>query len=199
MSKIQILKAEERSVLGTGAARELRRRNMVPAIVYGAGKEQVLMSLSSKEITLQYRKQGFLSHIFDIQVGKITYRALPKDIQLHPVTDEIEHIDFIHINENEKIKANITLQFVNEAKCPGIKQGGILNIVRHSLEIYCLPNNIPEFIEIDAAELSLGQTIHVSDLVLPKGIETKVDPEATIAAIVGGKASAEESSSEAGK
>ncbi len=190
------LKAEERAATGTGPARALRRRNMVPAIIYGAGKAEVLFAVPEKEMTLQYFKQGFLSHMFDIEVGKKVYRALPKSVQLHPVTDKIEHIDFIHVNENEKIKINITLHFINEEKCPGIKQGGILNIVRHELEVYCLPSNIPENIEIDIAEIGLGQSIHVSDVVLPKGVETKVDLTAAVAAIVAGKVALEDANAE---
>jgi len=193
MVNIYSLAGEERAVAGTGAARAVRRNGMVPGVIYGAGKEQVLLSLPKKELKSHYYKQGFLSHMFDISVGKHKYRVLPKDVQLHPVTDEIEHIDFVHINENSKIKIHVTLHFINEAKCPGLKQGGVLNISRHDLEVYCLPNNIPEVIEVDIANLAVGQTIHVNDLVLPKGIETKIDKETTIAAIVTGKVNEEES------
>ena len=160
---------------------------MVPATIYGAGKAQVMLALPLKELTLEYRKQGFLSHMFDIQVGKDKYRVLPKAIQLHPVTDQIEHMDFIHIDKNTKVKANVSIHFINEAKCPGVKQGGVLTIARHNLEIYSLPDSIPESIEIDVINLNVGQSIHVSDVVLPKGVETKLDPAITIAAIVVGK------------
>lgn len=188
------LKAEERAITGTGPARALRRRKMIPAIIYGAGKTEVLFAVSEKEMTMQYHKQGFLSHVFDIEVGKKTYRALPKSIQLHPVTDAIEHIDFIHINENEKIKMNVTLHFINEDKCPGIKQGGILNVARHDIEIYCLPSNIPEAIEIDLASVELGKSIHVSDVKLPKGVEVKLDDSTTIATVAAGKAASADDS-----
>ena len=191
------LKAEARTEVGAGATREIRSRGLIPAIIYGANKPAVMVAISAKELTLQYHKKGFLSHMFDIEVGKHKYRALPKAIQLHPVTDEIEHMDFMHIDENAKIKMNVTLQFTNEAKCLGIKQGGTLNVARHSLEIYCLPSDIPESIEIDVAELNLGQNIHVSDLVLAKGLETRIDPEATIVSMVGGKAVAEAETPEA--
>ena len=191
MSNIHSLQAEDRSVMGTGPARELRRRSMVPATIYGAGKTQVMLALSLKELTLEYRKQGFLSHMFDIQVGKDNYRVLPKAIQLHPVTDQIEHMDFIHIDKNTKVKTNVSIHFVNEAKCPGLKLGGVLTIARHDLEVYSLPDAIPESIEVDIAELNVGQSIHVSDLVLPKGVETKVDSNVTIAAVVAGKVEVE--------
>ncbi len=194
MSKTYSFKAEERASQGTGSARELRRRGMIPAIIYGSKKEAVMVALSARELNSQYHKQGFMSHMFDIEVGKNKYRVLPKEIQLHPVTDEIEHMDFMHVNEKEKMKTVVTLHFINESKCPGIRHGGILNVARHSLEIYCLPNNIPEHIEIDIAELNIGSSIHVKDIVLPKGVETKVDPNSTIAALVAGKTSSESAS-----
>lgn len=185
------LKAEERQNIGTGPTRDLRRKGFTPGIIYGAGKPSVMIAVSSKELTQHYHKQGFLSHMFDIEMGKHKYRAIPKSIQLHPVTDEIEHIDFMHINEKDKIKINVTLHFINEAKCPGIKQGGILNVARHSIEVYCLPNNIPEHIEIDMADLHINQNIHIGDLKLPKGVETKLSSDTSIANIAPGKKSAE--------
>ncbi len=196
MSNIHSLQAEDRNVMGTGSARAIRRRSMVPATIYGAGKAQVMLALPLKELTLEYRKQGFLSHMFDIQVGKDKYRVLPKAIQLHPVTDQIEHMDFIHIDKNTKVKANVSIHFINEAKCPGVKQGGVLTIARHNLEIYSLPDSIPESIEIDVINLNVGQSIHVSDVVLPKGVETKLDPAITIAAIVVGKVEGESAEEE---
>jgi|TARA_B110000503_G_C7053981_1_gene373576 large subunit ribosomal protein L25 len=186
------LKAEERGTTGTGSARAFRKRDMIPAIIYGAGKEEILFAVPKKEMTLQYHKQGFLSRVFDIEVGKKSYRALPKSIQTHPVTDNIVHIDFIHINENEKMKVTVTLHFINDQKCPGIKQGGVLNVARHELEVYCLPSNIPESIEIDIAEVELGGSIHVSDIKLPKDVETKVDMGMTIATVAAGKVMAED-------
>lgn len=193
MSKIHSLDAEERLRVGTGGARAVRMNNMVPAIIYGGGKEQVLIALPYKELTLEYRKQGFLSHMFDIKVGNNKYRVLPKAIQLHPVTDEIEHMDFVHVDLNQKINVTVTLHFINESKCLGIKAGGILNIARHNLEVYCLPDNIPEFIEIDIENLVSGQSIHLSDVKLPEGIETKMDLDTTVAALVAAKSSSEES------
>lgn len=185
------LKAEERAATGTGATRELRRRKMVPAVVYGAGKQQVLFSLPQKELNIEYHKHGFMSHMFDIEIGKKVYRALPKEVQLHPVYDTIEHIDFMHVNEHDKIKINIAINFVDEDKCTGIKQGGTLNVVRHDLEVFCLASDIPENITISLANLTAGQSIHISDIKLPKGVETKLDSSTTIATIVTGKTSVE--------
>jgi large subunit ribosomal protein L25 len=192
MSKAHILKAEARTSIGTGPTRELRRRNMVPAIIYGADKEQVMLAIPSKELNMEYQKNGFLSHMFDLEIDKKKHRALPKEIQLHPVTDEILHIDFVHVDEKQEMKASVILHFINESKCAAIKQGGRFNAIRHSLEIHCLPKNIPENIEIDIAELSIGQSIHVKDLTLPKGVATKIDPNTTIATLVAGRTSTAE-------
>ena len=197
MSKTHSLEAAERVVTGTGGARELRRNSMVPAIIYGAGKPQVMISLPHKELTLEYHKKGFLSHMFDIKVGKHTYTALPKEIQLHPVTDEIEHMDFIHVDLENKMKVHVTLHFTNENKCPGIKSGGTLNIARHDIELYCLPSDIPESIDIDVQDLVIGQSIHISDITLPKNVETKLDPTLTVAALVAAKVVIEEEEGDA--
>lgn len=196
MSTIRILEAEERVKVGTGSARELRRNKMVPAIVYGEGKPQVMIALPYKELTLEYRKQGFMSHMFDIKVGKHKYRALPKAIQLHPVTDEIEHVDFLHVDLDHKIKVSVVIHFTNESKCHGIKMGGLLNVAKHDIEVYCLPDNIPEHIEVDIENLSIGQSIHISDLKLPKGVETKMDGSITVATVVAAKVATEETQAE---
>lgn len=190
MSNTHSLVAEDRVLTGSGPAKELRRRSMIPGIIYGPGKPQVMISLPFKELTLELHKPGFLSHIFEIQVGKTKYSALPKDVQLHPVTDEIEHIDFVHVDKNTKLKTSVVVHFINEEKCQAIKLGGILNVAMHNLEIFALPSSIPESIEVDIAELTIGQSIKVSDIVLPKGVETKIDPHANVAAIVAGKVEA---------
>lgn len=197
MSKIHVLQAEERAATGTGEARAIRRNAMVPAIIYGSGKPQVAVSLPRKELTLEYRKQGFLSHIFEINLGKAKYKVLPKAIQLHPVTDEIEHMDFMHVNQNDKVKVIVSLHIENEEKCPGVKHGGVLNVARHDLEVYCLPDNIPESITIDVSELNIGQNIHLGDIKLPNGVETKLAADTTIAAVLGAAKEVEESSEEA--
>lgn len=196
MSKIRALQGQERLTTGTGHSREMRRNSMVPAIIYGAGKPQVMLSLPAKELTLEYHKQGFLSHMFDISVGKNKYRVIPKEAQLHPVTDAIRHIDFMHIDKNTKIKVTVSVHISNEEKCPGLKQGGLLNVARHDLEIFCLPDNIPESINVDITGLTVGETIHLKDIALPEGVETKLDLDTTIVAIVAAKKSEVEATEE---
>lgn len=198
MSKIHALQGQERLTMGTGHAREIRRNKMVPAIIYGAGKPQVMLSLPAKELTMEYHKQGFLSHMFDISVGKNKYRVIPKEAQLHPVTDEIKHMDFMHIDKDTAIKVTVSIHVTNEEKCQGIKQGGLLNVARHDLEIFCLPDNIPEAINIDIKDLNIGDNIHLKDITLPEGVETKLDESTTIVAIVAArKAEVEETTEDA--
>ncbi len=187
MSKIYALQGQERLTMGTGHAREVRRNKMVPAIIYGAGKPQVMLSLPAKELSMEYHKQGFLSHMFDISVGKNKYRVIPKEVQLHPVTDDIKHMDFMHVDKDTKIKVTVSVHIANEEKCPGIKQDGLLNVARHDLEIYCLPDNIPEGITIDISDLNIGDNIHLKDVKLPEGVECKLDEYTTIVAIVSAK------------
>lgn len=196
MSKIYALQGQERLTMGTGHAREVRRNKMVPAIIYGAGKPQVMLSIPAKELTMEYHKQGFLSHMFDISVGKNKYRVIPKEVQIHPVTDEIKHMDFMHVDKDTQIKVTVSIHITNEDKCRGIKQGGLLNVTRHDLEIYCLPDNIPESINIDVSDLNIGDNIHLKDLKLPEGIECKLDEFTTIVTIVAAKKAEETTDAE---
>lgn len=185
MSKILHLKGEERLGRGKGAARALRRGKLVPATLYGGEKPQVMISLPEKELTLEYLKGGFMSHLIDITVGKHKYRVLPKQLQFHPVTDAIIHADFIHVAEHSQIKVLIPLHFINKEKCPGMKHGGVMNAIKHDLEVMCSADSIPDFIEIDIAALEIGGSIHIKDIVLPKGAVSTQDPSTTILTITG--------------
>jgi len=183
MSKIFSLKATLREKVGGGASRAARREKMIPAVVYGHGKEHLHIEVPLKETTLEYHKNGFYSHLFDLDVNGKKYRVIPKKIQLHPVTDNIIHVDFMHISATDKVKLSVPLDFINKDKCPGIKQGGVLTIPMHDLEIMCLADNMPENIVIDLEGVAVGQTIHISDLKLPKGVTATHDAGTTIAAI----------------
>lgn len=196
MSKILALKAEERLEYGKGIARKLRADKKVPAIIYGKGKKKVSFAISEKEITLEYNKPGFLSHIFNIEVGNIKYRAIPKEVQLHPVTDNVLHVDFMHIGEHDKIKVVVPLHFINKEKSVGIKKGGILNIARHDIELNCHADAIPEHIEVDILDFEVGSVLHVGDIKLPEGSETALDNSVTIASIALPRGVKEESEEE---
>jgi len=180
MSRIVALSGEERSNLGTGASRALRRENFIPAIIYGGGKKEVMFSLPKKELSMLYEAHGFYSHLYEIKVGTHKFKAIPKHVQLHPVNDRIEHIDFIHVAEGSKVKVPVEIEFINKDTSVGVKAGGILSAAHMHIELMCDQAHIPEMIEIDVAHLELGSVIHASDLKLPPHVELAVSGDHTI-------------------
>ena len=180
MSKIVALSGEERSNLGTGAARALRRENFIPAIIYGGGKKEVMLSLPKKELSMLYDAHGFFSHLYEISVGGHKYRVIPKHVQLHPVNDRIEHIDFVHVAAGSKVKVPVEIEFINKDKSAGIKAGGILSAAHMHVDLLCDPAHIPEMIEVDVVNLELGSVVHAGDLKLPKHVELAVPADYTI-------------------
>jgi large subunit ribosomal protein L25 len=155
---------------GTGNARAVRKQGMIPAIVYGLGKEYML-SLPSKEFIKEYNKGSILSKLVAISIDdQEVIHAITRDVQLHPVTDELLHVDFQQIEENKPIRISIRVKVTNESKCVGIKKGGLLNIVQRSISFYCLPSQIKPYIEIDISDLHIGQSIHINDITLPENM-----------------------------
>jgi large subunit ribosomal protein L25 len=192
MTVISKIEAEIREAKGKGAARSLRRAGRVPAIIYGNKEKEVLLSFDSKEITKYASKAGFYSHLIDIQIGKNSYRAIPYDVQLHPVTDQIEHIDFMHIGKNAEVKVSVHVHAINHEKCMALKRGGILNMIRRDIEISCKADDIPEKIDLDISNLTVSNALHVSDLILPKGVKAVTAGNVTIATISGSSKEEEE-------
>jgi large subunit ribosomal protein L25 len=185
MSKIVALTGQERTLVGKGAARAIRREHSIPAIIYGGGKKEVMLSLHTKELTKLYNNHGFFSHLYEIAIGKEKFKAIPKHVQLHPVTDAIEHVDFLHVDAKTKVKVQVELEIVNKAKCIGVKQGGILNVLHLNIELLCDPAHIPEVIEVDVADLEIGGVIHIKDLKLPKDVEPTAVESYTICTVLG--------------
>ena len=169
MSKKYALAATVRSEAGKGVARKLRRENRIPAVIYGDNKAPVMISLPIKEISLEYAKGHILTNLCELDVDGKTQLAIVRDVQLHPVTDKIESADFLRVGPNTKVKLEVPVHFLNEEKCPGIKNKGVLNIVHHTIEILCPVTEIPEDIKIDLINLDLGQSIKISAVTLPKG------------------------------
>lgn len=199
MSEAAILIAEERDRVGKGTSRALRREGRTPAVIYGDKKDPVSVSVETKELMKVINQGGFLSSICTVQVGKTKHQVLPRDIQLHPVKDSPVHVDFLRVSAKSKIAVYVAVQFQNEDTCAGIKRGGVLNVVRHEVELMVPANNIPEFIEVDLAEFDIGDSIHISSFNLPKGVEpTITDRDFTVATIaapsggVGGDEAGEE-------
>ena len=166
------LNAELRSDLGKGASRRLRRNaDMIPAIIYGAGKEPQPLSLAHKDLHKACQNEAFFSHIITIHAGGESQQAIVKDLQRHPAKDRIMHADFLRIQMDQVITVEVPVHFVNEENCVGVKQGG--GSISHnmtSVEIECLPGNLPEYIELDIGALDIGDAIHMSQLELPEGL-----------------------------
>jgi large subunit ribosomal protein L25 len=181
------IKAEPRSVQGTGASRRLRRESKVPGIVYGAGKEATPIEVDHKDLWFKLKTEAFHASILDMELGAETAQVLLRDYQMHPFRPLILHVDFQRVAADKKIHMSVPLHFVNEANSPGVKvAGGLVEHVMKELEIQCLPKDLPEFIEVDLGELQAGHSMHVSSIKLPAGVEAIVpkgeDP--TVATVV---------------
>jgi len=166
--------AEIRENIGSGASRRLRLDNKIPAIIYGGGtdKKPQKLVLNHHHISKALENEAFYSHILTLNIGGEKQQAVLKDIQRHPCQPKILHMDFLRINANEKIVMNVPLHYVGESRdVPGIKQGGVMTHILSSIEIRCLPKDLPEFIEVDVSQMILDQIIHLSELKLPPNVE----------------------------
>lgn len=166
------INAKKREAQGTGASRRLRRAGNVPGIVYGGGKDAVSIELNHRELFLQFRHEAFHSSILTLNLDGKTEQVLLRDYQLHPVRNDIAHIDFQRVSATEKIHVKVPFHFINAEIAPGVKlQHGIVTHVQTEADVSCLAKNLPEFIEVDLANLSAGHSIHLSEIKLPKGVE----------------------------
>lgn len=185
MSEALTLPAETRERAGKGASRVLRREGRVPAVVYGGNEEPLAIHVEEKELARQLGTGHFFNSIVEVEVGGKKLRTLPKDVAFHPVTERPLHADFLRVSKDAKVTVNVPVIFANEEASPGLKRGGVLNIVRHELELVCDANKIPDDITIDVTGLDVGDSIHISQVNLPKGAESAItDRDFTIATIV---------------
>ncbi len=184
MSNENKLDAQARDRVGKGAARELRRNNMVPAVIYGDKKPPLAIALPSKEVTLKIHAGGFMTTILSINVDGTEHSVLPKDYQMHPVSDRITHVDLLRVSAKTAVTVEVPVHFENEETCPGLKAGGVLNVVRHTVEVNCPANSIPEAFSVDLGEAELGDSLNISDVTLPEGVvPTITDRDFTLATI----------------
>lgn len=184
MSETYELKAEERENAGKGAARAIRRSGRVPAVIYGDKKPPVSISLPYKEVDLKIRGGGFLTTVATIDVKGDKIRVIPKDFQLDPVRDFPIHVDFLRVSKGAKLTLDIPVHFINDEVSPGIKRGGVLNVVRHAVELEVPVDSIPDALIADLTGLDIGDGIHISDIELPEGVTpTITDRDFTIATI----------------
>jgi large subunit ribosomal protein L25 len=166
------LVAEFRETQGKGASRRLRHEGKVPAILYGGHSEARALTLSHQKLLIMLENERFYSTILNLKVGDQTQAAILKDVQRHPYKNAIVHIDFQRVEDNQKIRISIPLHFVGAAVSPGVKsQGGLVSHMRNEVEVSCLPKDLPEFIEVDMSGLSLNESIHLSQLKIPDGVE----------------------------
>ena len=185
MSDQLTLSAEARERAGKGASRALRREGRVPAVIYGNKKDAASIHVSEKELFKLLMTGHFMNSVVEVTLDGSTERTLPKDVHFDPVTDRPMHVDFLRLDKNAKIDVNVPVVFVNEEASPGLKRGGVLNVVRHELELLCASDKIPGEIEIDVTGLEVGDSIHISAVTLPEGSESAItDRDFTIATIV---------------
>ena len=178
------LKAETRERVGKGSSRELRRNGLIPAVIYGDKQAPLSIAISTKEVTQRIHAGGFKTTVATIDVNGEKIKVLPKDFQLDPVRDFTMHVDFLRVSGDTHVVVEVPVHFVNDDKAPGIKAGGVLNIVRHAVELHALANDIPEFLTADLAGLKVGDSVHISNIALPKGTSPVIaDRDFTIATI----------------
>lgn len=198
------LDAEVRSDLGKGASRRLRREDKVPAILYGAGKDPVSITLAHNKVIQAQEFEAFYNHVISINIAGESVDALVKDMQRHPYKPKVTHIDFLRVDKNKEISTNVPLHFINEEKAESIKtDGGHAEHHMNDVEITCLPGALPEFIEVDLQAVELGQTVHLSDIVVPEGVTLVElakgeDHDLAVATIKAAKGVSEEEEAEEG-
>ena len=185
MSDQLTLTAETRERGGKGASRDLRRNGRVPAVVYGGKEEPLMIHVEEKLLMKQLMTGHFMNSVVMIEVDGKQVRTLPKDVAFHPVKDRPIHADFLRITKDAKVTVAVPVVFINEEASPGLKRGGVLNVVRHELELICDADKMPDDIQIDVTGFDVGDSIHISSVTLPKGSESAItDRDFTIATIV---------------
>jgi large subunit ribosomal protein L25 len=185
MSETLTLSAETRDRAGKGASRAMRREGRVPAVIYGNKETPVAIHVEEKLLTKMLHTGHFMNSVVMIDVGGRPTRTLPKDVQFHPVTDRPLHVDFLRISEHAQVTVAVPIRFTGEEESRGLKRGGVVNAVRHELELVCDAAEIPDDIEISLAGLDIGDSLHISAVTLPKGVTSAItDRDFTIATIV---------------
>ena len=185
MSTAITLNASPRTASGTGGARSVRNAGLVPGIIYGNKTDPEMIALEPKELMGQCLQPGFFSKLFSLSVNGAEQQVLAKDVQYHPVTDLPVHVDFMRVTRDAKIRVYVPISFINEDKAPGIKRGGVLNVVHHTIELVCPAHSIPQKLTVDLSGRDINQTIHLEELNLPEGVvAAHAERDNTIATIV---------------
>ena len=184
MSENTLISADLRDRVGKGSARAARRAGKIPAVIYGDKKEPIAIEIEARMMRKIIHEPGIFSRLLDINVDNGKHTVLMRDIHFHPVTDDPLHFDFLRVGGSSTISVAIGVEFINEDICPALKIGGVLNVVRHEVELNCLPISIPEKLTVDLAEAKIGDSIHISAVELPDGVTpTIADRDFTIATL----------------
>ncbi|NQU62365.1 MAG: 50S ribosomal protein L25/general stress protein Ctc [Rhodospirillales bacterium] len=183
MAQATALAAEIREGTGKGAARTARRQGRVPCIIYGNKEDSVMITIDPVDLQHQLRGPGFFSRVFELEIGGKKHRVLARELQLDPVTDRPIHVDFMRFSAATRLSIEVQVLFENQEESPGLKRGGVLNIVRHTIEMRCNPDSIPESITVDLTGLDIGDSVHIGALNIPSDVELTTDRDFTIATI----------------
>ncbi|HLG89278.1 MAG TPA: 50S ribosomal protein L25/general stress protein Ctc [Alphaproteobacteria bacterium] len=183
MSEVITLAAELRDRAGKGVARATRRQGRVPGVIYGGQEPPALISMDRAELGRHVHGATFFTHVFELKVDGKAHRVLPRDVQLHPVSDLPIHVDFLRVDAGTVIEVAVPVHFINHDASPGLKRGGVLNVVRHEIDLRCPVESIPEHITIDLAGTDVGESIHISRIALPEGVKPKIERDFTVATI----------------
>jgi large subunit ribosomal protein L25 len=184
MSEALKLAAEARDRAGKGASRAIRREGRVPAVIYGNKQEPLQVHVEAKALVRLLQTGHFMNSIVEVDVAGKTERTLPRDVQFHPVTDRPIHVDFLRIAKDAQITVAVPVRFTDEADCTGLRRGGVLNIVRHEVEVTCPADAIPDDLVASLKGFDVGESIHISAFALPAGVKPTIDRDFTVATIV---------------
>ena len=197
MAETITFQAEAREGAGKGPSRQLRRAGRVPAVIYGERKDQQMISLEARALRRELSNPRFFSTLCSLQLDGEPIRVLPREVQLHPVSDDPVHADFVRVSRGTTIHVTVQVAFLNEDISPGLKRGGVLNVVRREIELVCPADAIPEQIELDLGKADIGDSLHISQVTLPAGVHPAItDRDFTIATIAAPTVVAEEAAEE---
>ncbi len=203
MQEMKTIPAQKRTPRGKGGARQLRREGQLPAIIYGGKEEPLAVAISLEKIRRETKRAGFYTRLYDLEISGKAVRVLPQALDLHPVTDDPLHVDFLRVGTDTKVTVEIPVTFLNEEESPGLKRGGVLNIVRRVVGVTCPAGSIPEKFEFDLTGMEIGESLHISHTNLGEDVEpTIADRDFTVASIVAPSvlvSQAEEDESEEGE
>lgn len=193
MADVSSLPARARDRAGKGAARSTRRAGLIPGVIYGNKEDALLIAMEPRHLEPQVNKDGFFTRMVDLDIDGKKHRVLPRDVQFHPVTDRPEHVDFLRVSPTTRVTVGVPVRFINESAAPGIKKGGVINIVRHTVDLVCQADKIPTSITIDLTGREIGDSIHISHVTLPDGVKPQIrDRDFTIATLAAPTVQSEE-------